>query len=235
MPEKQGWESSEAAKHYLRTVDIVVPRRREILTTIADLAAAFIPDQASILDLGSGAGDVTAAILEIKPEASVCMVDFSEEMTRLSRERFRHNPRIRILKRDLNDGIPDGRFDCVVSCFAIHHVQPENRVKLYSSICEGLPPGGLFINGDRFVEESGNISEYLFDQWIGIMVTQINEKLGVDKSFAEIKEFQRKNEKEMGDKPGTIWESARDLRQAGFKTVDCIWKYLNLAIIAAVK
>ena len=235
MPEKQGWETSEAAYHYLRTVDVLVPWRREILSVIADLAAAFTPDEPRMLDIGSGAGDVTAAILEVKPKASVCMVDFSDEMNEISQERFRNNPRVRIVKYDANDGIPGGRFDCVVSCFAIHHVEPDNRVKLYSSIHEALPPGGLFITGDRFVEESAHLSEYLFDQWISVMVTRIRDELGVDKTFTEVRDSQLRNEKEMGDKPGTVWETSRDLRLAGFKTVDCVWKHMNLAIITAVK
>jgi hypothetical protein len=39
----------------------------------------------------------------------------------------------------------------------------------------------------------------------------------------------------MGDKPGTIWEMFHDMKIAGFKYVDCLWKSRNLAIMAATK
>jgi len=118
-----GWESSEAAEQYLRIVDVVIPRRGEILSTIADLVLALTPDEPSILDLGSRAGDVTAAILEVKPQATVCMADFSDEMIAISQARFRNDSRVRVVKRNMNEGIPERRFDFVVSCFAIHHVK----------------------------------------------------------------------------------------------------------------
>ena len=66
------------------------------------------------------------------------------------------------------------------------------------------------------------------------MVTQIREKLGQEKSFSEVKKTQLETNEKMGDKPGTIWQMEWDLREAGFIHVDCIWKYLNLAVTAAV-
>lgn len=234
-----GWRQREAAQHYLRVVDIVVPRRGEILSTIAHLAADFTPGRPSVLDLGSGVGDVTAAVLDLKPEASVCMVDFSDEMIALSRERFQDKANVRILKHDLNQCFPseleEAHFDVAISCFALHHVDFESRVGLYSAIRSVLRPGGLFINGDRFRGESPAIGEWEFDNWSEFMAGQIRERLGVVKSPAEVKATQVRSDERLGDKPGTIWQMERNLRAAGFNHVDCIWKYLNLAVVVATR
>ena len=37
----------------------------------------------------------------------------------------------------------------------------------------------------------------------------------------------------MRDKPGTVWDMCNDLKLAGFRFVDCLFKYQNLAVIAA--
>jgi tRNA (cmo5U34)-methyltransferase len=239
MEKNEGWAAKEAAQQYKKVVDVAIPYRQEILTIIAGLATAFVTEHPKVLDLGCGYGNVTAEVLKMKPEASVCLVDFSDEMIRLSRERFKDKPGIRIVKHDLNTGITDASigkgFDVIASCFALHHVEFTNRVKLYSDIRRALKPDGLFINGDRFKEDSPIINEWVFNAWISYMVRQIRAKLGKETTLAEVKQRQNISDKKLGDKPGTIWDMRRDLKKAGFRYVDCLWKYQTLAIIVAAK
>lgn len=239
MDNKEGWSYKETVEHYLKVANVLVPGRKEILSIIARLGTTFVSEQPKVLDLGCGAGEVTLEVLKLKPHASACLVDFSDEMIRLSSERFKDNVNIRIVKHDLNNGISNAiaeeKFDVVVSCFAIHHVEFTNRIKLYSDIKKVLREDGLFINGDRFRGNSPVIHQWEFDNWIAWMVQQIKEKFGKEKTFDEIKQGQIESDKKLGDKPGTIWDMERDLREAGFRHVDCLWEYQNLAVIAATK
>ena len=239
MARKQGWESGEAVSRWLQTADGLVRGRRDILSIIARLSTAFVADRPTILDLGCGHGDVTAEILKIRPHASIWMVDFSDEMIRLARERFSDNENIKVIKHDLNGGIPDEllsiEFDQVVSCFAIHHVEYENRVGLYADIRRVLSEDGLFVNGDRFIGESPVVSKWEFDNWIAWMTKQIKNELGIDEIFDHAKRTQMERDEKMGDKPGTLWDMQEDLRQADFQYVDCMWKSHNLGVIVATK
>ena len=63
----------------------------------------------------------------------------------------------------------------------------------------------------------------------------LKEKLGQDWTFDELKHNRLEHGKKMGDKPGTIWDMFRDMKAAGFGYVDCVWKFRNLAIMAASK
>lgn len=239
LQEKKGWESEEAAEYYSKTVNIAVPKRDEILSIIARLATENVAEHPKILDLGGGFGEVTSKIIKWKPQALVQLVDFSDEMIRLSKLRFEGNPNIRIIKHDLNKGIlgaiEERGFDSVVSCFCLHHIEFSNRVPLYGEIREILKKDGLFINGDLFKGDSPFIDQWEFDNWIAWIVQQSKDKLGANKTFEEVKKTQLETFKRMGDKPGTIWEMQEDLKRAGFRYIDCLWKYQNLAIIAASK
>jgi tRNA (cmo5U34)-methyltransferase len=239
MIKGKGWAAKEAAEQYIKVVDVAIPHRQDILSIIAGLATAFVIERPKILDLGCGYGDVTAEVLKMKPEASACLVDFSDEMIRRSSERFNDNPRIRIVKRDLNTGISDTaigkEFDVAVSCFALHHIELKNRVKLYSEIRKALKKDGLFMNGDRFKEDSPVIDEWVFNSWISYRVEQMRKRWGKETTLAEVQRTQRLSDKKLGDSPGTIWDMQQDLKQAGFRHVDCLWKYQTLAIIAATK
>lgn len=238
MAEKKGWETSEAAQKYLRMADIVIPGRRDILTIIAKLATDFTSESPKILDIGCGHGDVTAAILALKPSASLSLVDYSDDMIKMVCERFEHNDNIEVIKHDLNNGLPErlaaAQFDAVVSCFALHHIEFENRIKLYKNIRQVLEGGGLFVNGDRFVGESPAINQWEFDFWIAWMTERIKTVLGIDKTFEEVKRTQLESDKRLGDKPGTIWVMREDLKSAGFKYVDCVWMQYNLGLAVVV-
>ena len=235
MTGKEGWKSSYAIYHHLKTADILVPGRTETLSIVATLATVFFSDRPRILDIGCGNGDLTAKIFELSPLASVCMVDFSEVMLQLAIERFGNN-KVQIINHDLNNGLPDrlesNKFNAVVSCHALHHVEYENKVGLYTQIRQVLDEGGLFINGDRFTGESPVVSKWEFDSWITWMTKQINE-LGKDKAFDEVKKTQMELDEKLGDKPQTLWDTQRDLKQAGFQYIDWVWKNYNMAIVVA--
>jgi tRNA (cmo5U34)-methyltransferase len=238
MSEIKGWQSKETAQNYRRIANFIIPSRKEILSTIAQLATAFVPEQPRIMDLGCGYGDVTAEILKFKPHASICMVDFSDEMLRLAGERFDGDTNVKIIKHDLNNGIPvsvmSEPFDVVVSCLALHHLEFGNRIKLYSGIAKVLREGSVFINGDRFKGDSPIINEWEFNNWINWVVLQ-KQDLAMGTTFDEVKQTLIESEKKQGDKPGTIWDMANDLKHSGFKHIDCVWKYQNLAVIVGAK
>ena len=239
MPDQTTWESKEVADHYIKIADALVPRRQEILSVISSLATEFFKDPPRILDLGCGHGDVSNAILKAQPDCSICMCDFSDGMVKLSTQRFSANSNIRVYKQDLNEGLPDEiaeeRFDAVVSCFSLHHIEFTNRVGLYLNILHSLKEGGLFVNGDRFKGESSQLAGGEFDNWIRFMVEQIRKVFDRVKNFEDLRQSQFESDAKLGDKPGTLWEMEDDLREAGFNHVDCIWKYHNLAVIAASK
>ena len=210
-----------------------------MLDIIARLATISGREQLNVMDLGCGDGDVTAEILKFNGKASCCLIDISEDMVNQSKKRFAGNDNVRVLRHDLNNGLPKAllseEYDAVVSCISIHHIDYEKRVKLYTDINRVLKSKGYFINGDMFKGNSVKLNEWEFDNWIQWMVTTSKEHLGEEHTFNEVKEKQLDSFKKMEDKPGTIWEMYRDLKAAKFNKVDCMYKLQNLGVIVAEK
>lgn len=74
-------------------------------------------------------------------------LDFSELMLEAARERFADVERIELVQHDLADPLPAlGRFDAVVSSFAIHHLEHRRKRSLYGEVFDLLEPGGVFAN-----------------------------------------------------------------------------------------
>ena len=239
MREQDRWQTKQAAEKYKRVVDIVVPGRKEILDLIAGAATLNKKAGSKVLDIGCGHGDVAAAILEADRQAYCTLVDYSEEMLASSRERFRGNARVAFYRYDLNQGlpkeIPERQYDAVTSCFAIHHVGYENRVTLYRDIRKVLREGAVFMNGDMFRLDSPGLNEWEFDRWVAYMADGFREHLGEYHAFQDLKQRQLESFREMGDKPGTLQEMLSDLKEAGFRHVDCLYKNMNMAVVAAEK
>ncbi len=236
---ENGWGSASMVNKYREEADINLPGRREILSIIARAATEFAPASPRILDVGAGYGEVAATILDIAPYAHMCLVDYSDEMLRLARERFKDISNVIIMKHDLNLGIPTlqeaGDYDAVVSCFALHHIDFERRVPLYRAFHDILKPGGIFINGDCFTGDSPILSEWELDNYISWVVENTKNVKGTLLRFEEVKEEMLESDRRLGDKPGTIWAMYHDMKQAGFQYVDCFWMKQTLGVLAAVK
>ena len=137
------WSSAQHALDYLQRADSV-PHRTEGEATLLE----FIPPTARrVLDLGTGAGRLLALVRATLPEAEFVGLDFSPTMLQASRELFGGDGRVTIVRHDLDQELPPlGKFDAVVSSFAIHHLRHERKRALYSEIFAALNPGGPFCN-----------------------------------------------------------------------------------------
>ena len=238
MSEPRGWASPRAVRRYLNVQAEMVPGRSEALSLIAALVARSASPRPEILDLGCGDGALTARILEQSPGASVTLVDFSDEMLRRARLRFADDARVRSVRQDLNAGLPDDlgakRFDAVVSCYAIHHVQPENHARLFRQIRGALRAGGVFLWGDRFQGESPAIAAWEMDRWAAWMAERAKEKFGMDRSPAEVLQRQREFDDELGGPYGSIWAARDELKRAGFTHLDCLYRTHLTAVVVAL-
>ena len=86
------------------------------------LAAASGTGARRILDLGIGTGETSARVLEHHPHAAVTGVD--ESPTMLDAAAARIGPRLTDSHVGLlQDALPAGEFDLVVSALAIHHLE----------------------------------------------------------------------------------------------------------------
>lgn len=101
----------------------------------------------SILDLGVGAGETAARILDVYPDAQLVGVDSSPEMLDAA-ARLLPAARATLVQQDLNDPLPDRSFDLVVSALAIHHLRADAKAALIKRVAKRLVPGGRLVIGD---------------------------------------------------------------------------------------
>ena len=111
---------------YLEEIRAEVPRFDEL----QDAAIAAIPfPPGRVLDLGVGTGETTRRLLDRYPEAAVTGLDSSPEMVFRARELG-----IEVRLARIEDPLPDGPWDLVISVLAVHHLTDEGKRELFRRI-----------------------------------------------------------------------------------------------------
>jgi SAM-dependent methyltransferase len=205
------WTTAEHALRYLTRAD-AYPHRAEGEGVLLEQIPG---DARRILDLGTGDGRLLGLLLRDRPVMAGVGLDFSKPMLRAARERFAGDGRITLLEHDLAEPLRVealGRFDAVVSSFAIHHLEHERKRSLYGEVLDLLQPGGVFANLEHVASPSERLHVAFF--------AAIGEPL----------EEADPSDRLLGVETQLEW-----LRELGFDDIDCYWKWLEMALLVGVK
>jgi tRNA threonylcarbamoyl adenosine modification protein (Sua5/YciO/YrdC/YwlC family) len=105
-----------------------------------------------VLELGTGTGETAARLLERHPEAVLVGIDESESMLSAAQEAL-PSGRVELRVQRLEDPLPEGPFDLVVSVLAVHHLEGAAKADLFTRVREVLAPGGRFVLADVVVPD----------------------------------------------------------------------------------
>jgi cyclopropane fatty-acyl-phospholipid synthase-like methyltransferase len=117
-----------------------------------EVAAATGPDVSRILELGTGTGETTRRVLARHPRAGLVGIDASAEMLAHARAAL-STARAELRLGRLEDPLPEGPFDLVVSVLAVHHLDGPGKADLFARVAAVLAPGGRFVLGDLVVPD----------------------------------------------------------------------------------
>jgi tRNA (cmo5U34)-methyltransferase len=132
---------------YLALLTADVPAYPELQ---ARTAAATGTGARRVLELGVGTGETARRVLARHPDAALVGVDSSPEMLAHARERL---PEADLRLARLEDPLPAGPFDLVVSALAVHHLDGPGKADLFRRVAAVLEPGGRFVIGDLVVPD----------------------------------------------------------------------------------
>jgi tRNA (cmo5U34)-methyltransferase len=203
-PGRTTWSDPAKAEEYLRRIGSTAPR----LAGESALREVLPASPSSALDLGCGDGRLAALVLEERPTIErLVAVDISPPMLTAARDRFVDEPRVEIREWNLGTPIaPLGRFDLVVSGFAIHHVDDARKRALFAEIARQLHPGGVFANLEVVASATPELHA-AFRVAIGRAADDPEDQLApVEAQLA--------------------W-----LRDAGLVQVDCLWRWRGFALL----
>ncbi|HVF99628.1 MAG TPA: class I SAM-dependent methyltransferase [Chloroflexia bacterium] len=127
----------------------------QVLSTLI-LMTADLPDGATVLDLGCGAGVPSTQFLSRRFDATG--VDVSAQQLELART---YAPNATLIKSDMVAlSFPEATFDLVVAFYSIIHVPREEQPALVGNIFTWLKPSGRFLATWPLVEWEGEEKDW---------------------------------------------------------------------------
>jgi tRNA (cmo5U34)-methyltransferase len=207
------WPSADHAHDYLGRA-ASIPHRTEGESALLE----FIPANARrVLDLGTGDGRLLALVKahlgvsgpDNRTDVRAVAIDFSPAMLEAAGNRFAGDSSVTIVTHNLDHPLPGlGKFDAVVSSFAIHHLVHERKRDLYEEIYGLLSAGGIFCNLEHVASPTPRLHEEFLH------------------SIGYSPETEDPSNKLLDLDAQLQW-----LREIGFVDVDCHWKWRELALL----
>jgi tRNA (cmo5U34)-methyltransferase len=132
---------------YLGAIRTEVPAYDELQDAVAEATAGIQAEW--VLELGVGTGETSRRVLDLHPEAELVGIDESAEMLAAASMNVAADLRV----SRLEDPLPGGNFDLVVSALAVHHLDGAGKADLFARVAARLRPGGRFVLGDLVVPD----------------------------------------------------------------------------------
>ena len=213
--------------YYDEWVKIAIPCYDEIFSIAKDLIPFAADTGIDVLDLGAGTGLFSMHVLEKYSSASFVLYDVAPKMLDMARERFKESPnRFQFIEDDYRSLQGSQRFDLVVSSLSIHHLSESDKKDLFGRVYDALKNGGLFINVDQIKGPTPFLQDLYWANWL----EKVREKGAPEEKINE--SVQRRM---TFDKDARLTEQLQWIEDAGFSSVDCIYKNYFIGVFVAIK
>ena len=118
---------------------------KDVLNTIYNIIHR--KEKAKVLDIGFGTGVLTKKLYDDGYE--IYGIDFSERMLEIAKEKM---PLAKLVQYDFSRGLPKEleniQFNYIISTYAMHHLEDEDKIKFINKLEKYLSRDGRIIIGD---------------------------------------------------------------------------------------
>ena len=198
----------------------LVPRYDEMVELIVELLQLGEPR--TVLDIGAGIGNVSAAVLQAFPEARITAVEPCDEMfAEAARTLGGYSGRATLVNEDILDFVPNHRYDSIFSNLVLHNIGLDEKRRLLTDLVGWLEPEGSFIWSDLIRHPDDRLQNH-FIAYRRRVAAEAGCPDGV---------FEKDSSKEAQlDHPLTVEEALDMAHQAGFARVSLAWAHDMFAI-----
>ncbi len=237
-PETWGEDESKVFVEFGRAM---VPGREEIERTILELIPAEPHEPFVGVEIGTGAGWLSAAVLREFPKARILGLDGSTEMLRTATKLLSpHGNRAELRRFRLEEpswikGLSTARL--FLSSLVFHHLDGSGKRELFVRLFDRLEPGGALLFADVMEPRNERARRHFAAAWEE-EIRRRSVKIHGDERAHEFFVRERWNIYEHPDpvdKPSTLPEQLRWMEEAGFEEVDVFWARAGHALIGGYR
>jgi len=236
----EAYDLRERVRVYDADMEIMHPLRWKMIEVALELLPFHQTRSLRALDLGVGTGVFSKQVLEKYANSKVVAIDGATSMLELAKSRLGElSQRVEWILSDFRTMsttvIKPDIFDVVISSYALHHLNAQEKLAVLKSVVRAIKPGGWFLNADLVMAEAPNVERRIQE----IRVKAITDRTPAqDKRFYSTdatRQFLDALEATEQDQPQTLNQDMRILRESGITNAEVFWKEYREAVIGGSK
>jgi tRNA (cmo5U34)-methyltransferase len=239
-PEAWGEDESKVFVEFGRAM---VPGREEIEGTLLNLIPAELDEPFLGVEIGTGSGWLSAAVLREFSKAKILGLDGSPEMLKKAAELLGHYAERAELRRfrleepsSWADGLPQA-VRVFLSSLVFHHLDGSGKRDLFMRLFDRLEPGGALLFADVMEPRTERARRHFAAAWEEEIRRRSVEIHGDGRAheFFVRERWNIYDHPDPMDKPSTLLEQLRWMEEAGFEGVDVFWARAGHALLGGYK
>ena len=208
-----------------------IPAYADMRDLVTRIGKHYVKRKTSIIDLGCSTGEaINPFIKTCGAQNTYKLFDVSQPMLEKARERYKNWEDCGLLEvkeLDIRNGLPKYTFaSLILSVLTLQFTPIEYRQKIISSVYESLEPGGAFILVEKVLGTNYALDSMMVDEYY---------KIKEQNAYTQEQISAKRKSLEGVLVPITARWNEEMLRDTGFTSVDCFWRYLNFAGWVAIK
>jgi tRNA (cmo5U34)-methyltransferase len=224
------WDFDEDVTHVFDDMlERSIPDYQQMRTLTTDLAAKFVQRDSTILDLGCSRGEALQLLAQkFGAGHRYVGLEISDPMLEAAKERFASWPKsvVEIRKHDLRDGLPHVDASVVLSVLTLMFTPINYRQRLIQDAYDRLRPGGAFLLVEKLIGESATTDALMVERY---------HRMKADNGYSADEIERKRLALEGVQVPVTASWNIEMMHAAGFRMVECYWRWMNFAAWVAVK
>lgn len=223
---KGKWEfDDEVARCFDNMLERSIPGYENMRSLVFAIGRHFAEKGKAIIDIGCSNGNAVLPFVKTFSNDFV-LCDVSESFLNLCKIGFKDYPNVKILNHDLRNGLPEGKYSLALSILTVQFTPIEYRHMIIQSVYDHLESGGAFIYVEKLLGSTYDIDTILVDEYYD---------LKKEHQYTQEQIQSKRKSLEGVLVPVTENWNIELLERAGFKKIECFWRYLNFAGWVAIK
>jgi tRNA (cmo5U34)-methyltransferase len=231
VPRGQKWEFDDSVTAVFD--DMLarsIPQYQVMRNAVTDMGCTFVKHSTDVVDLGCSRGEALAPLVERFGAYNRFLgVEVSPPMLSAARDRFKgliDAGVVDIRELDLRRAYPPARASLTLSVLTLQFTPIEYRQRIVQNVFDHTLPGGAFILVEKVIGATAAIDDILVRLYLAMK----------GENGYSREEIERKRLSLEGVLvPVTAKWNEELLRSAGFREIDCFWRWMNFAAWVAVR
>lgn len=226
------WEfDQEVTDCFEEMLERSIPAYADMRDLVTRIGKRYVKRKTAIVDLGCSTGEaINPFIQAFGAQNQYKLYDVSQPMLEKAKERYKNWANIGLLdvqELDIRNGIPKNVYaSLILSVLTLQFTPIEYRQKIISSIYDALEPGSALILVEKVLGTNYALDSMMVDEYYSIKA---------ENAYTQEQISAKRKSLEGVLVPITAKWNEEMLKDSGFSSVDCFWRYLNFAGWVAIK